>query len=113
ACGRELPTTYVGSGGRCYDCYLAGLLPGWYQRAERYSPVPGGALTNATARPKTGIELLDGTPPRLSEVGFRAVMLPSHRNTGLSLADFLREGLTGCLRVRYPKSLETNNREAT
>ena len=64
-CGdkRENPNAAV-----CYGCYLDALVPRWYPAAEEYAYDPIWQHQNATAKPRTGIDLLDGTPTRISEL---------------------------------------------
>lgn len=43
----------------CYGCYIASLLPPWYQDAERYAYDKIWGHINATRKPRTGNDLLD------------------------------------------------------
>jgi hypothetical protein len=58
-CGSVVPSIYVGSSGACVECRLAGFIPAWYQKAEKYEYVEQYGHANATRKPPTGIEWLD------------------------------------------------------
>ena len=93
-CKQDFPPYYIGTSGICYDCHLGRLLPRNYKFREQYTTSTATDIETATAKPPTGKAVLDCTPERISEVGGRAVVLPSGRSTGLSLRDFLLYGLT-------------------
>ena len=66
-CNSQIETP--GKEGLCYGCYLDGLIPDWYQGKERYHHFFDPMIPSvATCHPKTGIELLDRTPKRLSQI---------------------------------------------
>ena len=60
----------------CYGCYLDGLIPGEYRFREGYAHDSVWGHMNATARPLTGVEVLDlPHPPRLSDTWLRKDVL--------------------------------------
>ncbi|KKL90444.1 hypothetical protein LCGC14_1904650, partial [marine sediment metagenome] len=76
-CGDKVGTT--GWGDRCYGCQLDPLLPQWYQDAEQYVHFQDLAIpSRATAHPKTGLDILDQTPLRLSQIALPIGLNP-HR----------------------------------
>jgi hypothetical protein len=51
-----------------YEQWLWSLVPGWYPKAEAYRRPEGGGPLCASCRPLTGVEVLDSTPVRLSQL---------------------------------------------
>lgn len=52
----------------CYGCFLAGLIPKDYQDRECYAYDTIWKHQNATAKPRTGVAILDtASAPRISE----------------------------------------------
>ena len=52
----------------CYGCYLVSLLPPGYEGREEYEFDPVWKHDNATAKPPTGVGILDqSSGPRLSD----------------------------------------------
>jgi hypothetical protein len=60
----------------CYGCYLDGLVPGQYRFLEGYAFDEVWGHVNATARPGTGVPVLDlPHPPRISDTWLKASIL--------------------------------------
>jgi transcription initiation factor TFIIIB Brf1 subunit/transcription initiation factor TFIIB len=72
-CGetKEQPTART-----CYGCYLDGLVPGEYRFLEGYQWDAVWGHQNASARPRTGVQILDlSRPPRISDTRLKEAVL--------------------------------------
>ncbi len=65
-CGQKTPEHLLARG-LCPGCQLDTWIPVGYQKSERYQYVEAYRHKNATKNPATGLDILDGTPVRLSQ----------------------------------------------
>ena len=77
----------------CEGCHLDAMLPRDYEEREDYAYDPAFGHSNARRSPSTGVRVLDDRPGRIADSRHYVGVRLGRSFSGLSLADFLAEGL--------------------